>query len=103
MCFGQRANKRAAEQQARDQVTALENAAKQEAEQNKQAALAASQQIQQMTARQAVEAQAAEIVSVPLETAEVVLPGVQTDSEAAKRRKRVQSYGSGDYSSGVSI
>lgn len=102
MCFNQRQAKRDAEAAARRQVAIQEAAARQEADQKKQAALAAAQSISNQQAREAAAQSASEALATPTESADIVLDGTKEETVAAVNRKRRAAYGT-EYTSGVQI
>jgi hypothetical protein len=70
---------------------------------SRDAAQAAATQQAQLAARNVVQEKVAEVASAPLDQAEVQLAETPTGSASGVARKRRAVYGTGAYSSGVSI
>jgi len=92
----------ATQNQANAQVAATEQASQAAATSLRQSAKAAADQQRMLAARSAAEAKASEAVSRPLETAEVQVDEVSTESSASGARRKRARFGTG-YTSGVSV
>ncbi len=92
-----------AERNADATIQATNNAAAETSEAIKQQALQASQQQAAQVARSAAEQRAAEIISAPVGTAEVLLTAPTTESSTATAKKRRAAFSGQTYDSGVNI
>lgn len=93
----------ASKAEANKQAEAVRKAGEKAAAQSQEAARQASRQQEMSAAREAAQGAAADAKDTPMETPDVQLDGVQTQSASGQSRKRRQSFGIGSAGSGVNI